>query len=337
MAWLTDWTYRKSHTIAGSSGGARTDYVIYVVVNYGSGSDSGRNVYLDSNCETDFADIRFTKADGETELDYFIDQKTDSDKALFAVEVSSIPEDPDDVDIYIYYGNDAVSTTSSGENTFQAFESFESAPNFDFDVAGATGVSLAESTLFSPKDGAYTGTNSGSQGYKKEMDDANSFNASYIAEGWVKTISGGGTNENLGPGITICGTSGGVNNGYEAIMDLRGAVSPQIREAWDYGSRTNGNYQASTDTWYFLTFRHSGTQAIAKLYTEAQAYTGSAQTTTTKTDSTYTSGYYGVGTYNASHSAWDSLRVRKFVDPEPTHGAWGSEEIQTTRRVFVVT
>jgi len=321
------WQYRKSVTISGTTAGAQTNYVVPIVVNYGTGTDSGRSVYANSNCRTDFGDIRFTASDETTELDYYLDQKTDSDKALFWVEVGSIPASPSSATIYLYYGETNATTTSNGENTYQAFESFENSPTFDFDTAGGVDIALSSSSSYSPKDGSYVGINSGSQGYKKKHDNTTSFNSNYIAEGWVKTLSGGGTNENLGPGITIFGVSGN-NNGYEAILDLRGSVSPQIREAWDYGTRTNGNYSASTDTWYFLDFRHSGTAAIARLYTEAQAYTGSAQTTTTKTDSTYTSGYYGIGTYNANHSVWDSFRVRKYASPEPLISVWGSEETQ---------
>jgi antitoxin component of RelBE/YafQ-DinJ toxin-antitoxin module len=59
-------------------------------------------VYIDydcfscnSNCQADFDDIRFTTGDGKTLLDYWLEQKTNSDYAIFWVE---IPDNLDDMD-----------------------------------------------------------------------------------------------------------------------------------------------------------------------------------------------------------------------------------------------
>lgn len=69
--------FRKSHTIAGSSGGAQTDYPIKIKVHRTIGTDSGIDVYLGPECRSDFGDIRFTEDDGLTELDYWIEQTKD--------------------------------------------------------------------------------------------------------------------------------------------------------------------------------------------------------------------------------------------------------------------
>lgn len=330
MTWLSDFSYRKKITITGSTTDDITDYPVKIVVNYGSGSDSGINVYTGSNCKTDFGDIRFTSSDGETELDYYLDQKTDSSKALFWVEVPSISQSPATVDIYVYYGDGTKSTTSSGSNTFTLFEDFENT-TFIFDTAGSTGISLTRTSDATAKNGSYTGVNSGSQGYKKQSVSSLTFTTTnhYRVETWAKILSGGGTNEDLGSAVTIFGASGN-NNGYEGLLDGRGSVSPQIREAWDYGSRTNGNYQTSEDTWYFLTIHEDSGDIKTTLWTEAQMYGTSPQTTTTRTDSTYTSGYPGIGTYSANHTAWDAWRCRRFIDPEPSITSYSSQEENTT-------
>ena len=90
MAWLTGWTYRQSHTISGSSDGAQTNYQVKIIVDYGSGSSSGDTIYVDGNCKTDFSDIRFTSSDGETVLDYWIEDYTVSDNAIIWVEVDKV-------------------------------------------------------------------------------------------------------------------------------------------------------------------------------------------------------------------------------------------------------
>jgi hypothetical protein len=58
------WTYKKSHSIVGSTAGALTNYQMKFIVHYGSGTDSGEDVYCDSQCRTDFDDIRFTDSNG---------------------------------------------------------------------------------------------------------------------------------------------------------------------------------------------------------------------------------------------------------------------------------
>jgi hypothetical protein len=61
LVWLTNWTYRKSHIITGSSAGAQTNYQLGFKIYYGTGSDGTESlgattlgkVYCDSKCKTD--------------------------------------------------------------------------------------------------------------------------------------------------------------------------------------------------------------------------------------------------------------------------------------------
>ena len=124
MAWLTDFSYRKAHWI-GHSSGAGTDYQIPIITHYGSGSDSGEDVYLNGHCRSDFGDIRFTDDDGQTELDYWMESKTDGTQARFWLEVK---DNLDAVDrkIYVYYGNSSAQTTSNFDNTFIFGDPFDS-------------------------------------------------------------------------------------------------------------------------------------------------------------------------------------------------------------------
>ena len=107
--WLTGWTFRRWISIDGTSG-AGTDYQIVVDLPY------------DSDMQTDFDDIRFTDDDGDTLLDHWLENKTDSTEARFWVEVA------DSLDstawIYVYYGNATVSSASDGPATFPFFDDF---------------------------------------------------------------------------------------------------------------------------------------------------------------------------------------------------------------------
>ena len=75
MAWLTGWNYRKKITITGSSAGAQSNYpMVGLKVHRQTGSDSLPDIYLGDKCKINFEDIRFTKSDGSTLLDYYIEE-----------------------------------------------------------------------------------------------------------------------------------------------------------------------------------------------------------------------------------------------------------------------
>jgi hypothetical protein len=82
MAWFDRrWQYRKSHVI-NSAAGAGTNYQIPIHVHGEIGSDSGNDVYLNGKGKSDYGDVRFTAADGITELDYWLDEAPLDDMLL---------------------------------------------------------------------------------------------------------------------------------------------------------------------------------------------------------------------------------------------------------------
>jgi hypothetical protein len=77
------------------------------------GTSTAGKVYIGATgCAEDYDDIRFTAADGVTQLDYWI-QASDSASSTIWVEFDSIPAHPDDVTFYIYYGDDTLSAVSA--------------------------------------------------------------------------------------------------------------------------------------------------------------------------------------------------------------------------------
>jgi PKD repeat protein len=116
---LSGWSYRKLHTIAGSSTDV-TDYQVPFVVHRATGTDSGRDVYLGTNVRSDFSDIRFTTTDN-TVLPYWIESVT-SDSAVVWVKVPSIPATG--TQVYLYYGNATAPSLSNGDATFLFFDDF---------------------------------------------------------------------------------------------------------------------------------------------------------------------------------------------------------------------
>lgn len=123
---LDGWSHAKNHSIIGTADGQQTDYQIGIKVYYGSGVDGTEvvtgitfgKVYLDSLCKTGFGDIRFTSGDGLTLLYYWIESQVNSSYAIIWVRLPIIPVNPNTINILIHYGNNEVTTTSDGKNTF---------------------------------------------------------------------------------------------------------------------------------------------------------------------------------------------------------------------------
>ena len=95
----SDWSYRQEFTVQGSSDGALTNYQMKLTVRKGSGTSTGSDVYLNNYCKDDFSDIRFTKSDGTTQLDYWVESYTSS-SAVVWVELDSIPASPSDANLW---------------------------------------------------------------------------------------------------------------------------------------------------------------------------------------------------------------------------------------------
>lgn len=72
-----------------------------------TGNFSYMNLTYDSDMQTDFDDLRFTNTDNDTELNYTISDKSNSNWVTVRVH------NQEDNSIYMYYGNADVSTTSS--------------------------------------------------------------------------------------------------------------------------------------------------------------------------------------------------------------------------------
>ena len=94
-------------------------------------ADYGSDVYLNNHCQDDFDDIRFTKSNGDTLLDYWLESKVNGTSAIFWIEFDSIPASPSTVNFYIYYDNPSASSASNEKSTFGIENR-----NFDIPPAG---------------------------------------------------------------------------------------------------------------------------------------------------------------------------------------------------------
>lgn len=124
MSWLSGWPCRKSITLSRASG-AVTNYQMKLLVGESSGA-TGENVDCGGLCLSSFNDLRFTKADGSTLLDYWIESisgTTPNQLATVWIEFDSIGTDA--TTFYMYYGKADAPAVSNGANTFIVFDDFE--------------------------------------------------------------------------------------------------------------------------------------------------------------------------------------------------------------------
>jgi len=309
--WLSSWMYRKSHVI-NSSAGTGTNYQVKIRVNYGSGIDNGENVYLGSKCKTDFGDIRFTDDDETTPLDFWIREQVDRDYAIFWVEVT------DDLGtasrtIYIYYGKNDVTTTSNGDSTFTFFDDF-SGDLSKWELQSSSGVyPQIESSYLRCGEGRmsdpYGWTCLGSQPtYTAFQNNAIEFRYR-VASNAICEVSFRGNYVN--------------NTGYKARSDQRdnegqSFLKPPYRVGvWGFITSRDGDLP-SIDVWYRGTITAYGStfslyrdDILKRIATDID-YSGPGQISLQN--------HYG------SYTDYDWVAVRKFTDPEPAHGNWGSED-----------
>ena len=130
MAWLSGYGYRQKVPLKRVDG-AVTDYQMLLTVNKGAGDSSGNVIYLKNHAlsweGTVPNDLRFTKADGTTLLNYWI-ESSDANTAKVWIKFDS--NGTTDTDFYVYYGKSADSSVSNAPNTFLLGEVFPNTTNW---------------------------------------------------------------------------------------------------------------------------------------------------------------------------------------------------------------
>jgi hypothetical protein len=304
-SWLNGWSYRKSHVINNATG-AGTLYQVKITVYYGSGTDSQGNVYLNSKCRTDFGDIRYTSSDGSTLLSYWFEKKVDSDYVTTWVKVS---EDLSSVDrtIYIYYGKSDATTASNGTNTFIYFDDFSGDLSKWTTIAGTWGISGGK---------LYCSAGTGRLGMYITGSSLSNAAIDYVGTTPISDDNAHG--------------SGAYYRGNGALSG--GDVF--IRGYWHF---SNNRWEIKADTTFIATNAANSPEGTTKLHsmrfygTSHKMYADDVLVVSGTSALGTSPGKVGVTLYYTvsgvpSGIYWDDYRVRKYVEPEPTHGSWGSEE-----------
>jgi hypothetical protein len=131
---LSGYAACKSAVVTHTNDGSQTNYQMKLTIVKGDGVDAAGTTYLDNKALNWPYDIRFTKADGTTLLDFWREE-SDATDGTWWIEVDSIP-DPDNATIYLHVGDADAIDASNGANTFKLFNDGSS-------VAGWTAVTLS--------------------------------------------------------------------------------------------------------------------------------------------------------------------------------------------------
>jgi len=118
--WISqNWQKRIPITI-NNGGTALTDYQVWIATS--EFSSAQWSDIKGGTGQSDLDDVRFTKPDKITPLNYWIDSDTNN-PAGFWVKVPSVPAG--DSTVYFYYGNNSAGAGQSGDDTFEFFDDFE--------------------------------------------------------------------------------------------------------------------------------------------------------------------------------------------------------------------
>jgi len=304
---------RKSHLICMHAAGAGTNYQMRIKVHYGSGADHGEDVYLNHNVRVDFGDVRFMDEDGATELDYWMQEKVNGRYAIFWVEVADDLSSNNQT-IYLYYGNSSLSTTSNGVDTFIFFDDFSGSSldtnkwellqgdvgiaNSSLEITGTTGIrgSIRTRQTFSYGVALHS---------KAKGNDTEQW-----SQRWHLMKVGSGQN------VSCLGVYGW---NFDNQIGYRTRNSYENLEYTVVTISDLTTWHIFETRWTWSAWDQSG-KAIYLVDEEIKA-THTNYVPTTDLHIKFTEGNVDCGTV---YTDW--IFLRKFVHPEPSHGAWGAEE-----------
>jgi len=299
------WSYRKSLSLSRASG-AVTDYQIKLTVHRSSGSDSGADVYIGTNCEADYDDIRFTTSDGETLLDYWI-EVSDSDSATIWIEFNSIGTGA--TTFYMYYGKADASAVSSGANTFPLFDDFPGT-SLGAEWTSSGTASVADSVC----------TIRGGSGTDSKIIGTTTFAQNYAMRAKIKVANA--------PGTTTVKEGAGFRSGGTGecsfTMPSHTSGSTYCNKHYNYdGGTANGAITGgiNANVWAVWQLIRNSTTSVIFSQDDAEAVTVTDQLP----DNSHPMEILA-GQTTAAYIYIDWVLWRKYQATEPAWGSWGSEE-----------
>jgi hypothetical protein len=291
------------------------------------------SVNLEQHSRTDFGDVRFTASDGKTLLDYWIEDRVNGEYAVFWVKVNGdLGSNP--ATTYIYYGKKDANTTSNGNNTFLLFDDFLGGSldgnKWTSIIRGAGGsisVANGEVTL-NPNDNTISSAS---------ILSVTTFTNDILIR--TKRKYSGGTeyylDTSLGAGQVV-DENGQTSNWWHTTLQSGYWCFYQTPSDWANGlwrmPATGGKVALSNvgktlfDTSYKIhDLTCESTGVIKWIVDGVQQYSATDSSSLTNNKKILISQGEYVNGWGAN-TVIDYVFVRRYIDPEPSNGAWGTEE-----------
>ena len=298
-----------------------------------TGSSLGlTEVSLDWKVQVDLDDIRFTASDGDTLIPfanrYGLGSERHNGSISVYIKIPTIPASPDNVTIYMYYGNATETSGDSPANTYLLADDFNdaslNATVWNSHKNGNPGATVSESGGLLSLAGQPNTDSSGAVSSKLLT-----LTDSFRVEGYRKVTHGHYGTIDVGYG-TVAG-EGGVNwwnTNYDDGYHVFRSASNGLLDRRDAGGSTilvGATPISAPNVWYdeIFTYNQDGNWTF---YT-----TGGSMGPVT--DTTHQANPKGLllaqGEHNGGNggiTTYDWITVRAYVDPEPLGILWGSEE-----------
>jgi hypothetical protein len=285
-----------------------------------SSGAAGEDVDCGALCKTDFSDLRFTKADGITLLDYWIESVsgiTPNQLVTVWIEFDSIGTGA--TTFYMYYGNAGAAAASNGLTTFPLFDHFDAA---SLDAAKWQTYGTVTATT------AQDGGSSVSVAVNDAVDNAGIRSlvnlSSCVIRGRVKF---GTTAQGLFWLRRIAAT-----------LSFACFTSEAASKAQSYnssGDHQETNYSPDKTAYHVYELKHLNNVSQAYHIDDAAAFATHTTTKLTATDLRLNlGGYKSGGTGPTVYADW--MLIRQYVATEPAWGAWGAEESALQHYTFAL-
>ena len=273
--------------------------------------------YMFPKIRADGGDLRFTEDDGVTELDYWVETFYYGGYAVIWVEVSNIPAGPATATIYIYYGRADATTTSDIKDASWN------------DIGDDFNDNIRDPTLWDTN--TFGGATVAENNQRVEMTIAAAASGSgYVSVG-TQTINNveirilGHNTVIASVALYLCLTKvtlanvGAEADWYRAFLFLTG--NQFFAQKMVGGVGPTGIYagaQISSEEEFKMRIE----DGIIRFLEQDTDRANEAWSLASRDCYIYIVGY---GT--AAGMDWaDTFWIRKYVNPEPTHGIWGPEE-----------
>lgn len=331
--WLSGWNKRKTSVITGATGWNFSGtvlgpfYIPYV---------SGMNA--------DFSDLRFAYWDGTniTQCCYQIWSKVNSSWANVFVVVPSVPPNPINTNLYMFYGNpSATSQSSSSLSGLIYFDDFEdgkytgrSSPYISWSVAGGTASIINSGQISGGYSLKHTGANTGTG---IPMNNSGIAPTAYIVDFDFKLSTQGSGADDPYIALWNIKRQDGSNwlrldttyNGTSQVIRLTKAVAGTMSTVASFTWRS-GKWPVNEQHHFKVICNGSNTANYITVIMDSTRIFNSVSC------GGFTNTMCGVGCLESAAGIWDNIVVKNYMGgysgttgPVPTIGSWSSEESTT--------